>query len=332
MTPLSVLPGAAESLAVDINDEGTILLRYIGGPNEGFFLLSADNVFTAIEGPAGGEVVGVAGLNNVGEVVGITASADLGSVSVWTPTPGGLDRDEIVFFDSPPVFDVTFNDTGLVAYADAGFISIGGNVFDRRTGTIDRFSAFGDLYIIADLLDSGGHVAAISEFTFDVQGSLSTGEIIRAFGCDDPAGTLCNFESKLVPNAINSSGVVVGFSEEVLYDSDGFAVGSNDIAEPFIWTIETGTIRLFDRVVTPILSPWDFTDAASFAGTPDVSNLEINDAGVIVGNGTLSGLPRAYALVPRPPCIADTNRDGRILPNDFSAWILAFNSPNAECD
>ncbi|MEM9661304.1 MAG: GC-type dockerin domain-anchored protein [Planctomycetota bacterium] len=31
-------------------------------------------------------------------------------------------------------------------------------------------------------------------------------------------------------------------------------------------------------------------------------------------------------------CLADTNRDGRLSPNDFNAWILAFNTQSDACD
>ncbi|MEM9661510.1 MAG: choice-of-anchor tandem repeat NxxGxxAF-containing protein [Planctomycetota bacterium] len=32
------------------------------------------------------------------------------------------------------------------------------------------------------------------------------------------------------------------------------------------------------------------------------------------------------------PCIADTNGDGQLAPNDFNAWILAFNNQSPACD
>ncbi|MEL6796180.1 MAG: integrin alpha [Planctomycetota bacterium] len=33
-----------------------------------------------------------------------------------------------------------------------------------------------------------------------------------------------------------------------------------------------------------------------------------------------------------PPCVADTNGDGVLAPNDFNAWILAFNTQSPACD
>ncbi|MEO0629719.1 MAG: GC-type dockerin domain-anchored protein, partial [Planctomycetota bacterium] len=33
-----------------------------------------------------------------------------------------------------------------------------------------------------------------------------------------------------------------------------------------------------------------------------------------------------------PPCLADTNGDGVLAPNDFNAWILAFNTQSPACD
>jgi hypothetical protein len=35
---------------------------------------------------------------------------------------------------------------------------------------------------------------------------------------------------------------------------------------------------------------------------------------------------------PLPDCPADANGDGLLLPNDFSAWIAAFNAQGPACD
>jgi hypothetical protein len=37
-------------------------------------------------------------------------------------------------------------------------------------------------------------------------------------------------------------------------------------------------------------------------------------------------------IVPETTCLADANGDGQLLPNDFSAWIAAFNAQGPACD
>ncbi|MEL6499356.1 MAG: choice-of-anchor tandem repeat NxxGxxAF-containing protein [Planctomycetota bacterium] len=62
---------------------------------------------------------------------------------------------------------------------------------------------------------------------------------------------------------------------------------------------------------------------------------ELNDAGDVLlwVDFTFTGQQALFlAKVPDDSCPADTNGDGQLSPNDFNAWILAFNNQSPECD
>ena len=54
------------------------------------------------------------------------------------------------------------------------------------------------------------------------------------------------------------------------------------------------------------------------------------------GDWRSSGVPNVLHLtscpVGGPPCLADTNGDGMLAPDDFTAWIFAFNASGFACD
>ena len=110
-------------------------------------------------------------------------------------------------------------------------------------------------------------------------------------------------------------GEIVGRSVTVEFDGDGEPTGDNGIYEAFVWSSDTGTMKLVDLIVEGDTAGW-FLERA----------VDINDAGWIVGNGTKNGEPRSFLLIPREPCVGDANRDGQVTPADFSAWVSAFNS------
>ncbi len=79
------------------------------------------------------------------------------------------------------------------------------------------------------------------------------------------------------------------------------------------------------------------TDAGLATITGFSGGVDINDAGQALVNAALEGrngsLGRAIIRVDIvAACPADTNGDGVVSPQDFNAWIVAFNSQSPACD
>ncbi|MEM9661507.1 MAG: M23 family metallopeptidase [Planctomycetota bacterium] len=53
---------------------------------------------------------------------------------------------------------------------------------------------------------------------------------------------------------------------------------------------------------------------------------------VTPSDGTDEAITTAAEVTVSQPCPADTNGDGQLSPNDFNAWILAFNNQSPACD
>ncbi|MEL6797023.1 MAG: hypothetical protein AAFO89_09415, partial [Planctomycetota bacterium] len=162
---------------------------------------------------------------------------------------------------------------------------------------------------------------SIKSFLYTVDGGATS---IFPIGCDDlTTSSSCFFveSDPTVSEALNDNAVVVG-SSVVLVD-DGTGLLTPERVSGFIWSHATGTLDLLDLVVDGSASGWELTQGDQFTPGPT----DINNDGVIVGNGiNPMGEPAAYVLLPRSPCAADVNRDGNVNPNDFNAWILAFNN------
>ncbi|MEM9661552.1 MAG: GC-type dockerin domain-anchored protein [Planctomycetota bacterium] len=96
----------------------------------------------------------------------------------------------------------------------------------------------------------------------------------------------------------------------------------------FVWTEQDG-IRDLAQLV------YDETGV-------DLSGYEAFGGVFLSGDGrVISAIVHSRDLLPRErsfvfemttPCIADTNGDGTLSPNDFNAWILAFNNQDPACD
>ncbi|MEL6796366.1 MAG: GC-type dockerin domain-anchored protein, partial [Planctomycetota bacterium] len=53
---------------------------------------------------------------------------------------------------------------------------------------------------------------------------------------------------------------------------------------------------------------------------------------VTPSDGTDEAITTAAEVTVSQPCHADVNGDGQLSPNDFNAWILAFNTQSLGCD
>ena len=112
-------------------------------------------------------------------------------------------------------------------------------------------------------------------------------------------------------------------SQLVRINADGQAVGGSALGA-ILWTAGDGA-RLLASMVDESGDGWEFTSAQ-----------DINDAGIIVGNGSNpSGEARAFVLTQGgPACPADLDGDGSLTIFDFLAFQNLFDSgdPRADLD
>lgn len=109
-------------------------------------------------------------------------------------------------------------------------------------------------------------------------------------------------------------------------NSAGWVVGNAGgvFSVPWLWD-GLQTFSLQDLI--PPGSGWDLSMNTSSSAEG------ISEDGVIVGTGVFNGEVRGYALIPvKTGCPADTNGDGVVSPQDFNAWIQAFNGQTPACD
>jgi hypothetical protein len=91
-------------------------------------------------------------------------------------------------------------------------------------------------------------------------------------------------------------------------------------------------------LATLAVDPFDVSGTVSVSGgvvtlsfsAPLVGSSTTTDGTTIAVDGQAVGV--AVGPVPEAPCPADANGDGLLLPNDFSAWIAAFNAQGPACD
>lgn len=311
-TGLGVLPGASGSRGIDINDNGEVLFRSSESPT-GWYVRSPKSVFTQLPVPGGYQSVSAGAINSYGEVVG-TANNGNDVALVWRPTPGGPVVELFPSAGSGFVSGSAINDSGLAAYAI--FTGFGNTtIVNRKTGAHDTSNTGAQIAWVEDI-NNADRALVVSDPEGDVLETYVTGlASILPFGCVESGKYCQDFGDGDVEGfAINEACEVVGQSVTVEFDGDGFPIGDNGINEAFVWSLETGTRKLADLIVEGDTTGW-FLERA----------VDINDSGWIAGNGTKNGEPRAFLLIPREPCVADTNRDGDVTPADFSAWVGAFN-------
>jgi len=302
--------------AIDINDEGAIL--YGASVNQGSPLRvrTAKGVHHELPVPAGYDLSYGVAINSRGDVAGgMFELPDLfdGVPAIWSLTPSGY---EVNLISS--LFRVgvgAFSDSGLIGHWGQNSGTGNGDLYDTRTGEVVFHFSGGQFADAQDINNAGRCVYVFDEGASDVQTGVSgvVGSIFP-LGCEGSATPWCETQGQMVGRAINEQDVVVGYANPVLLDNDGWPDGDYGPSTAFIWSEETSSVRLADLVLESDLVGWSLAEA-----------VDINDAGWIVGKGTKDGEAAAFLLIPREPCIADTNRDGDVTPADFSAWVSAFN-------
>ncbi|MEL6795323.1 MAG: GC-type dockerin domain-anchored protein, partial [Planctomycetota bacterium] len=101
-----------------------------------------------------------------------------------------------------------------------------------------------------------------------------------------------------------------------------------DYRQYFVWTEQDGM-----RDLTDIIRDAAGVELDEYSGVHDI--FVSGDGRVIAGtvfNSDLDPRTRSFVFELSTSCPADVNGDGQLSPNDFNAWILAYNSSNPACD
>jgi len=321
---LGFLGASSGGRALDINDNGDVLFGAVGASTQviGWAVRFVDGREEFVEAQGIYDSPKVYGMNSYGEVCGSVydeVEEEL-FAAIWRPTPGGFVQEAPLI--NPFVFTgyaTAINDAGLVATTQ-WYATGGSSTFDRRSGAASDGFRGAQLAQYVDLNNVGEGVVLHDRDVSVIAATVPGVGDVYPLNCDGtgPFGSYCLESASVVPSAINESAVVVGKSPTVEFDSQGYPYDHNGIYEAIVWSEEVGTQKCLDLIVEGDTTGWLLTEA-----------YDINDAGWIVGQGLKDGVVTGYLLIPREPCVADTNRDGQVTPADFTAWISAF---NAGCD
>ena len=332
VTQLALPPGSSDYESIDVNDEGSVLVRAFGGSG-GTYVYAFDGVVLDLPAPPGlSSVWRGNSMNAQGEVAGTGYDPiDENPVGiVWERTPGGMSPflvgtgGSLASFEYPHV-----TDSGLFVTGGTSGTGFSGTLIDRRTGSVTSGLGSSDFLPMFDVNDTRSALVIEYSGSSSIPGepklvSLTGPDyLLLAINCDQPNADCGTFYIKLDlndvvpinPLAMNEQNWVVGVSDVVLLDSNGVAFDREQNRAAFVWSAESGTIDLSTLVKDGSADGWDLRSAT-----------DINEDGWIVGNGIRNGESRAFLLIPREPCAGDTNRDGQVTPADFSAWVSAFNS------
>lgn len=338
---IAVLSGDPATDAIAINNAGLMLIERPGDGLPSVRLPGGDVL--ALPTPANGGQVSVAPkLTSSGSVGGLRSAQGTGPFDrdsfavVWSLAAGpSMQVAEAGPFATADPAIVGY-EGGLLSDTDEQVFGAGSGIGSARFTLVDRrlgttLDSFG-LSDVAQLVDINGSGAFIGlraggpegrSFVFPTDGSPATP--IDPIGCNgfSPNDCYAKKNDPLYPAAINDAWLVVGASVVLVDDGTGFPLLTGTSA--FVWSAEAGALDLHDLIVDGSGDGWDLLagDDLAHAGGP----VDISERGIIVGNGVNpGGEPAAYALIPRGPCAADTNRDGMVSPADFGAWILSFNN------
>ncbi|MEL6797022.1 MAG: hypothetical protein AAFO89_09410 [Planctomycetota bacterium] len=329
--------GGNVTFVYSINDEGLIVVE-CDGCDSGFGIRLTDG--------------SVLGLPDAGFVAPkITADGSVGGIDeVFDPASGDTDFFGVVWeLVSGAVAVRTYGPVATNSssfFLSDGILSDSGvQVFGSGSGTgsasffVEDSRGFagasfnptgGDVCEPKDINAAGETVGEVDPgsgsreaFFFDRSGAASR---IDPVGCPG-SGLLCSLIGRVRPTALNNASIAVGVSD--VLDADLELQGRTG----FIWSADAGTVDLAALVVDGSADGWALARIGFFSLRVE-GPADINDRGLVVGNGVRPDFVEApYVLIPRAGCAADVNRDGAVTPNDFNAWILAFNnSTNGRCD
>ena len=299
MTNLGALPGATTNRfarGYSINDAGVIVGEFNNDNSRAFVYDPVIGTMAGLTRLAGDTDNGVAhGINNAGVIVGISSNGTASRATKWTKTGGVYVPADLGSADG--LSTTTARAWAVNEAGDAAGVSRNGLGVSQATlwtgGSAVSLTSLGggSLYSQAFGLNASSVVVGAS-----VVGKVSPGsstDLYRAFQWDAGDGivelpTLATQPTWIHSEAkdVNNSGVVVGNVAQ-LYGSPSF--GGAAVA----W-IDGAIVNL--NSLLPVGSGWNLLSAEG-----------INDAGDIVGYGTIGGQSHAFLLtaaVPEPTAMA----------------------------
>jgi len=263
MSGLAALTGAP-SAAYGINDAGTIVgwAPYDYGNRRGF--IYTDGSVTRL-GTLGGATGTAYGINNFGHVVG---SSDLAVGGVGGFLWDGSTMTDVGTLGGTHTEAYAINDAGLiVGYSDTGN---GSHAFLWQDGAMTDLGTLGGWWSFAKDINDAGQIVGYSD-----KGLLDGAAFLWQDGAMTDLGTLGGWWAEAA--AVNNAGQIVGSSHTGELTADG-----DSIYHAFIY--DNGVMTDLNGLLTEG-SGWELTAATG-----------INDAGRIVGWGTLDGAERAFLL------------------------------------
>jgi probable HAF family extracellular repeat protein len=310
VTDVGTLGGGTYSEAWAINNSGEVAghSNLAGGPRRAF--LFSGGVLTDL-GTLGGTESGARAINDAGQIAG-WAKTSVGSTHAFLRTAGAM-QDLGTFGSATDDSDAYgINDAGQVAgWAELG-MGAGPHAFLYGAGSKQDLGALGGYWSYAFGVNTSGQVAGVaSDASGSARAFLWSGGVMRdlgalaggtsdsyAYDLDDAGrvvgastymssqsthavlfsggaltdlGTLGGTES--AARAINGSGQIVGHS-----------TNASAVTRAFLH--EHGAMLNLNNLV-PAGSGWDLTEA-----------YDINDAGQIVGKGSINGQTHGFLLTP----------------------------------
>lgn len=294
MANLGSLPGATTNRfarGYSINDAGVIVGEFNNDSSRAFVYDPATGAMEGLTRLAGDTDNGVAhGINNAGVIVGISSNGTTSRATKWTKSGGvyvAADLGSADGLSTSPARAWAVNEAGDAAGVSRNALGVSQATLWTGGSAVNLTSLGGGLYSQAFGLNDSSVVVGAS-----VVGKVSPGistDLYRAFQWDGVNGivelpTLATQPTWIHSEAkdVNNSGVVVGNVAQ-LYGSPSF--GGAAVA----W-IDGAIINL--NSLLPEGSGWNLLSAEG-----------INDAGDIVGYGTIGGQSHAFLLtaaVPEP--------------------------------
>jgi probable HAF family extracellular repeat protein len=319
---LASIPGASSGSIRAIDGDGDIAG---GGPVDGagraFYLPSGAQTGTVLPvlGTTGGDFTAAAGVNNAGQVVGVSSCDSDNGYShafVWTSAGGMTDLGGFPGA-KPNVTQLSLSSAAAVNSSGqiVGMSYTASGNYDPAMWTYNGSSwTITDLNPTHSVCHGKSYASAVNQFGDAVGSGFASGGIaptINAvlFKHDGTVVVLPGLGSSSPSDAalaINDSGTVVG------------EAATTAGIHAFVYDSTTGAEGDLNNLIVP--------DGSS-AGWTLQNAYGIDDAGRIAGYGTLDGAYQAFLLTPVLP--GDANEDGKVDINDLTIVLTNYGQTGA---